>query len=246
MKSWYRSWFNSPYYHLLYADRDEKEAAVFINNLVEHLKPEPGSRMLDVACGNGRHARQLSLKGFGVTGIDLSENSIEEAEKYQSENLHFFVHDMRKLFWINYFDFTFNFFTSFGYFETIREHQQALRMMSCSLREKGLLVLDYFNPAHAERELIPFAEKKMGHVLFEIRKKIDGRHFIKEITVYDEETQNTSRFSERVAKFSAEELSGMLLPHQLKVREIFGDYSLAAFDPGQSPRIIIIAEKTGH
>ena len=108
MKSWYRSWFNSPYYHLLYADRDEKEAAEFINNLVDHLKPQPGSRMLDVACGNGRHARQLATKGFQVTGIDLSENSISEAENDQSENLHFFVHDMRKLFWINYFDYTFN------------------------------------------------------------------------------------------------------------------------------------------
>ena len=201
--------------------------------------------MLDVACGNGRHARQLASKGFQVTGIDLSENSISEAENDQSENLHFFVHDMRKLFWINYFDYTFNFFTSFGYFETAGEHEQALRMMSTSLRKNGKLVLDYFNPVHAEKELIPFAEKKTDSVHFEISKKTDATHFIKEIAVHDLETKKTSHFSERVAKFSSDDLSTLLLQQNLSVKEIFGDYSLSGFDSTESPRIIIVAEKTG-
>lgn len=244
MNSWYKSWFNSPYYHLLYADRNDEEAALFIDNLADHLKPVPGSRMLDIACGSGRHARQLATRGFRVTGIDLSENSIAEAEKHQSENLRFFVHDMRRLFWINYFDYAFSFFTSFGYFETLNEHHRAIRMMHGALKEKGLLVFDYFNATQAENNLLPFSEKKIGPVHFEIRKKSDEHHIVKDITIHDETEKKTSRFSERVAKFSKDNLVEILSSHGLKTKEIFGDYQLAGFDAVRSPRVIIIAEKS--
>ena len=78
---WFHDWFNSPYYHLLYRHRDEQEAAAFIERLIGHLQPPPGSRMLDVACGKGRHAVQLARHGFEVTGIDLSEESIAFAQQ---------------------------------------------------------------------------------------------------------------------------------------------------------------------
>ena len=70
-KEWYKDWFNSEYYHKLYFDRDEQEAEGFIERLLQHLNPSPGSRMLDVACGKGRHSRFLSAHGFDVTGIDI-------------------------------------------------------------------------------------------------------------------------------------------------------------------------------
>src|SRR5436190_18774056 len=104
MKPWFKDWFNSPYYHQLYFNRDEHEASAFINKLIDHLQPPVGSKMLDVACGKGRHSLQLATKGFDVTGIDLSEDSIREALQYESETLHFYQHDMRREFWINYFD----------------------------------------------------------------------------------------------------------------------------------------------
>ena len=85
-KPWFAKWFNSPYYHLLYFKRDEAEAAKFINKLIDHLNPSPGSYMLDMACGRGRHARCLVARGFDVTGIDLSTDSIIEARKHESEN----------------------------------------------------------------------------------------------------------------------------------------------------------------
>ena len=118
---WYKEWFDSPYYHKLYFERDEKEAEAFIRKLVEHLKPAKGSRMLDIACGRGRHSRTLSSMGFDVTGIDLSPSSIEFAKKIETGKLEFFVHDMRLPFRANYYDYAFNFFTSFGYFRTRRE-----------------------------------------------------------------------------------------------------------------------------
>ncbi len=62
-KQWFKDWFNSPYYHLLYSNRDEREAAAFIDKLVDYLRPAPGALMLDVACGRGRHAKYRQTKG---------------------------------------------------------------------------------------------------------------------------------------------------------------------------------------
>jgi 2-polyprenyl-3-methyl-5-hydroxy-6-metoxy-1,4-benzoquinol methylase len=111
---WFKNWFDTTYYHELYKNRDTSEASLFIDKLVKKLNPTTDSKMLDIGCGKGRHAIQLANLGFDVTGIDLSQASIEEALKQEKDNLHFYQHDMRDIFWINYFDYAFNFFTSFN------------------------------------------------------------------------------------------------------------------------------------
>ena len=68
---WYKDWFNSPYYHKLYFNRDEQEAEKFISQLLNFLKPPAGSKMVDVACGKGRHSKFLAEQGFNVTGLDV-------------------------------------------------------------------------------------------------------------------------------------------------------------------------------
>ena len=60
-KKWFQNWFNSPFYHILYKQRDEEEAELFIDNLCTLLRPAKESRMLDIACGRGRH--DLRKKG---------------------------------------------------------------------------------------------------------------------------------------------------------------------------------------
>ncbi len=59
MQTWFKDWFNTPYYHQLYFKRDDKEAAAFIDKLIGYLKPPANAKMLDVACGKGRHSLQL-------------------------------------------------------------------------------------------------------------------------------------------------------------------------------------------
>src|SRR3982751_3755899 len=98
-KEWYKDWFNSPFYHKLYFDRDENEARAFILKLLDHLKPSPGSFMLDVACGKGRHSKFLAEQGYDVTGIDISSDSIHYAKQFEHDHLHFFQHDMRLPAW---------------------------------------------------------------------------------------------------------------------------------------------------
>ncbi len=240
---WFRDWFNSPYYHQLYFKRDEQEAADFINKLIDLLQPLKGANMLDVACGKGRHSIQLAGKGFCVTGIDLSEDSIREAKEHESENLEFFVHDMRLPYRINYFDYAFNFFTSFGYFKTRREHDNAIRTIAQSLKANGIFVMDYLNTHYAEDNLVHKSEKQIDNVNYFITKWFDETHFYKKIVVEDDELEEPMEYTEKVAKFSLGDFTEMFAYQGLQIQEIFGDYLFNDYDVKKSPRLIMIAGK---
>ena len=113
---WFDTWFSSPYYHILYKNRDFKEAKDFLDNLSVFLNLKPTDHILDLACGRGRHAIYLNKKGFNVVGVDLSEENISEARKFENEKLQFFTHDMIYVFKKNSFDYIFNFFHKFWIF----------------------------------------------------------------------------------------------------------------------------------
>ncbi|MES2892817.1 MAG: class I SAM-dependent methyltransferase [Bacteroidota bacterium] len=240
---WFKDWFNSPYYHQLYFNRDQQEAAAFIDKLIAHLHPAQQSRILDVACGKGRHSIYLAEKGFNVTGIDLSEYSITEALKHESESLHFYRHDMRLPFWINYFNYAFNFFTSFGYFKTAREHDNAIRTISQSLVSGGIFVIDYLNVHYAEDHLVHNFEKDIDGVNYYITKWLDETHFYKKIVVEDEALEEPLVYTEKVAKFSLGDFTEMLAYQDLQIQEVFGDYNFGGYDVRKSPRLVIIAKK---
>jgi SAM-dependent methyltransferase len=241
--AWFKNWFSSPYYHLLYFNRDHKEAAAFIDKLIDYLKPVPGSRMLDVACGRGRHSIQLAEKGFDVSGIDISFENIDEAKKSETGNLHFYQHDMRLPSWINYFDYAFNFFTSFGYFSTRREHDNAIRTIANAVKEDGFFVIDYLNAHYAENHLIHKSEKEIEGINFYITKWFDETHFYKKIVVEDENLDEPIEHTERVAKFSLGDFTEMMAFQDLQVQEVFGDYNFGHYDVTNSPRMIIVAKK---
>jgi SAM-dependent methyltransferase len=242
-QAWYKDWFNSPYYHKLYFDRDEKEASAFIIKLLTHLNPAPGSRMLDVACGKGRHSKTLASLNHFVTGIDISPDSISIAKKFQNDNLEFFVHDMRLPFYVNYFDYAFNFFTSFGYFKTRREHDDAIRTIVKSLKPGGVFIIDYLNVHYAEEHFVHNEVKEIKGTTYTIQRWQDETHFYKKITVNDEFLVKAIEHTERVAKFSLGDFTDMLSFQGMQVNEIFGDYELNAYDVRKTKRLILIAEK---
>lgn len=241
-EEWFKDWFNTPFYHELYQHRDDSEAAAFIEKLLQYLHLPNGSRVLDVACGKGRHARQLALHGYDVTGIDLSAQSIAEANKFENESLHFFVHDMRLPFLMNYFDAAFNFFTSFGYFRTRREHRNALRTIGQSLRPGGLFLIDYLNPAYTSSHLVPNEQQKVGSTNFAINRWQSNTHFHKKIVVTSPLLQEPTAYEEQVAIFQLEDFSEMMEAGSLKISEVFGDYHFNQYHPELSPRLIILAQ----
>jgi SAM-dependent methyltransferase len=246
---WFREWFDSPYYHQLYFERNDQEAAAFITRLLDWLKPAPGTRMLDVGCGRGRHSRILAAKGFDTTGIDLAASSIEWAKQYEQENLHFFVHDMRQPLWINYFDYAFNFFTSFGYFRTERENYNAIRSITQSLRPNGIFVLDYLNSSYAAAHLVPESEKEMDGTIFHLTRKYDGKHFYKKIWIRDKNANKAGKenapveFAEKIAAFTLADFTALFSRNGLTIEQIFGNYQLDPFDENTSPRLLMIISR---
>lgn len=241
--NWYSEWFNTPYYHLLYKDRDESEAAQFIKALLSFLNPSENARILDLACGKGRHSKKVNELGFNVTGIDLSKNSIEIANKCANQNLHFAVHDMREPFKANAYDIVLNLFTSFGYFNDDTDNQKVLNAVAQNLKPKGTFVLDFLNSCLVVKELIPYEEKSIEGINFKISKTFDNHVIVKRIEFSDK--GKDYQFEERVTAFSFNDLEELFSTSNLKIKHVFGDYNLQPFNEETSDRLIIVAENGG-
>lgn len=240
---WYNNWLNSPYYHKLYFENNKEEAETFIANLINYLKPAPGSRMLDAACGKGRQAQMLASHGFNVTGVDFSTDNIQEAHSLEQDNLHFYLHDIRLPFWINYFNFAFNFFATFGFYNTRRDHENAVRTIAASLKPGGIVVFDYLNTHYAEDNLVHNEVKKIGDTAYEIHRWQDDTHFFKKMIITDPHLSQPLELTEKVMKFSLGDFNDMLSFHKMQVTEVFGNYNLDSYHIRNTPRLIVCAQK---
>lgn len=239
-KAWYKEWFNSPYYHLLYRHRDNEEAKFFLNNLTKALHLTPAHHILDLACGRGRHSIYLNSLGFEVTGVDLSEANIRYASQYQNERLHFVIHDMREVYKPQAFDVILNLFTSFGYFDSDEENQQVISAVFSMLKPGGLFVLDYLNTQSIKLDE-GIKELELEGVLFRIRKYLEKDKIIKEIEVIEE--KNHGFYHEKVKCYTADHLCKMIENAGMKVLQLYGSYQLTTFDPSHSDRIIIVSAR---
>jgi SAM-dependent methyltransferase len=243
MDTWYQYWFESPYYHKLYAENNTVEARDFFQQLLQHLQPAAGSRMLHVGCGRGAHSRLLAEAGYEVSGTDLSHENIAFAKQFENDTLHFYQHDPRLPFWVNYFDYAFNLFTSFGYFATRREHEAAVRSVSQSLKPGGYLIFDYLNVHYAEAHLQHNEIKTVDTTSFEIHRWHDADHFYKRIRITDPKLEQPQEVIEKIAKLGLEDFTEMLAFQKMQVRDVFGDYQLHSYDLHKTPRLILFARK---
>jgi SAM-dependent methyltransferase len=241
MKKWYQSWFDSPYYHILYKDRNHAEAKKFLDHLIQFCKPGMNSRMLDQACGKGRHARYLNSQGFDVTGIDLSPQSISYCRKFENEKLAFFIQDMRKVFRVNYFDFVLNLFTSFGYFESDHQNQLAIDSAARSLKKGGIYIIDFMNVVKVTQTLVEKAVIEKEDIQFTVTKKIDHDFIVKQIKFHDK--GNEFSFTEKVSLIYLHDFERYFKHAGLKILHLAGNYELEKFDEKISDRLILIAQK---
>lgn len=238
---WFECWFDSPYYHVLYKNRDLSEAELFIDKLLQLIQPEKTNRFLDVGCGKGRHAIYLNKKGFDVTGIDLSQKSISCAKLSENETLHFYTHDMRKLFRSNYFDVALNLFTSFGYFENERDNNAVINSTSKALRSNGIFVLDFMNSKKVKNQLSCQETKTIDGIEFNISKTFENNFIVKKINFKDKGKEY--HFEERVKALMLNDFEKYFEANKLKIVHLRGSYGLEEFDEKSSERLIIVAKK---
>lgn len=203
---WYRSWFGTRYYALLYGHRNESDAQVWVDAILKRWELPAGAQLLDMACGRGRHAGCFHDRGLQVTGIDISAESIAEAQVLHPA-VDFHVHDMREPFADQRFDAVTCLFTSLGYFDTVEDDQLALDAAFHALRPGGHFVVDFMNSPRVLKELVPHERFMRENVDFEITRSVEGRIIVKHIRVTDGD--QVEEFEERVQALLPEEIEAL-------------------------------------
>src|SRR5690625_1460976 len=242
--NWFEEWFDSPLYEKLYANRDEEEAAKLISLLEKTLSLSKCSKILDLGCGRGRHAINLSRKGYRVTGIDLSEQAIttarEKARASHIEDIHFEVRDMRNPL-PETFDAVVNLFTTFGYFKSDAENVSVFDSVRQMLVPGGIFVLDYLNAASVRRSLRPYDEGSFHGIRYTIRRYIAHNAVVKEIEFAGDQIEGTKKYAERVKLYKKSWFEREMQKRHLSIDHIYGDYEGNGFDPDTSDRLLIIS-----
>lgn len=238
---WFEEWFDSKYYHILYKSRDDEEAQSFIDFLLKEIGLKNDAKILDLACGKGRHSLYFSQLGYTVTGVDLAANSIEIANKDANEKLHFEVRDMREPFAEDEFDLVANLFTSFGYFDDVKDNLKVLNSIETMMKEDGHFVIDFMNAEKVIKNLVKKEEKEIDGVLFKITRKVENGYIIKDITIIDKDV-NLS-FQEKVQALTIDNFKELIAKTDLVVDAFYGSYDLSIFDADTSDRLVIVGTK---
>ena len=243
--SWFKEWFNTPYYHILYKDRDFVEAENFIRNLTQDLQLSKDAKIIDLACGKGRHSVFLQQLGYEVLGVDLSEESIEHNKQFETSadetpKLTFKVHDMRNELYPNVssekVNAVFNLFTSFGYFDDDEDDRKVFSSVKNVLQNDGIFVLDFLNEKFVKNTLVDETTVTKDGIDFLIKKRIEQNHVIKDI--FFEDKGEPFHYFEKVKLHTLEEIKNIAESFGFEAVKIWGNYQLEDFERETSPRCI--------
>jgi len=232
---WYRSWFGTRYYALLYGHRNERDAQVWVDAILDRWAMPKGARILDMACGRGRHAGCFMERGMVVTGIDISKGSIDEARK-QHPGVDFHVHDMREAFANQQFDAVTCMFTSLGYFDTEEDDRKVLKAAYDALRPGGYFVVDFMNTPRVLRDLVASEQLQHEGVHFDIERVVEGNTIVKRIRVIDKE--HTEEFEERVQALLPDAIEAMAVEAGFEVLERTDGPIPTPYSPYHSERCV--------
>jgi SAM-dependent methyltransferase len=160
---WWSSYFDEDYLReyepLFNLERDRRE----VSRLIEVLGLPVDARVLDVPCGQGRHAHLLAEAGFRVDGVDLSPELLARArERGTGLMLEYHRGDMRELpeGWTDRFDAVVNLFTSFGFFRDAKDDRRVLAEFARVLKPDGTLV---WHGASRDGVMAHFLERDWWH-----------------------------------------------------------------------------------
>jgi len=215
--------------------------------VIDKLAVEPGDRVLDLCCGQGRHLIDLARRGYDVVGLDLSEYMLEKCKTSAAAEgiCPTLVHaDMREIPFTAEFDAVINMFTSFGYLETEQEDQKVLNAASLALKGGGRLLLDMINRdwLMANFQRLDWNENPRGDMILAERSfdSITGRIDAKEVTIHTDGRKTETNHSIRLYTYN--EIDCMLQNAGLAIHSVFGSFDSSPYD-FHSRRMIITACK---
>ena len=238
-KDWFTDWFNTPYYHILYKDRNDDEAQLFMKHVTTFLNLPKKTHILDLPCGRGRHSVFLNSLGYKVTGGDLAANSIKLAKKFENKTLNFKVQDMRVPFNSKY-DAVFNLFTSFGYFKDDKEDILILNNIKQSLKKDGFFVFDFLNAEKVKLNIVAEEIKVVNSITFKIKREIKNGFILKHISFFADGKNHS--YTEKVKYLDLNKMMAFFDEVGFTITNIFGDYGLNTFEAKTSDRLILIAK----
>ncbi len=239
MNNWYKDWFASENYLKVYKHRDDLDANNLMQLILRNVSIDKDSKILDAACGAGRHLINLTKLGYNPLGFDLSMNLLNKAvydAQKQNLRLNVFRSDIRETYFIESFDLILNLFTSFGYFETTEENFRFFKNAKRFLAPNGIIVFDYLNPSYVSNNLVEHSEKEVDDLLVIEDRKINNNRVEKKIKILDNDSE--VQFFESVRLYDIKQLVSEFNKLGFTIEKLYGDYSGNKFNE-KSSRIII-------
>lgn len=241
---WFKDWFNSADYLKVYRHRNQTEAEALVNLILNNIRLDNNAKVLDMACGSGRHSILLAKKGLDVTAVDLSKNLLSVAKQLAEKdklNINFINSDLRNFRTSVQFDLIVNLFTSFGYFDDDLENFGLLKTAFDHLKKNGYFILDYFNTSFIQKNLVPESYDNLDSATIIQKRKIEGLRLNKEIIIKN--NSQSDNYFESVRMYTQDELITQLNKIGFDIKKTFGDFQGNEFNENLSTRIIIIAQK---
>lgn len=240
-REWFRDWFGAEYLEL-YPHRDEAEAVRAVQLFRDTSELDPGSMVLDLASGAGRHLAPLESAGFDAVGLDLSWPLLSRARSMDG-GARLVQADMRELpFRASAFGGIGSFFTSFGYFAEESDDLRVMAEVRRVLRPGGTFMLDFLNADRVRDDLVPEDERQISGRHVRQQRRIERGRVIKKIEITSPGNEEVRVFHESVRLYDPAELQSRLEHSGLQPRRRFGDYDGASFDDS-SPRLIIVGRR---
>jgi len=182
------------------SDEVTRQECIFLES---ELSLPPGAKVLDAPCGTGRHSLALASRGYQMTAVDLSSDSLTQARQFAAHKnltIHFDHRDMSDLPWPETFDAAFSMGNSFGY--TSDDHDRAfLSAVARSLKPGGKVALDYGACAEAFfPNFQPRTWAQIADILFlrDARYNVDSGRVETDYTLIREGRTESKSWSQRV------------------------------------------------
>jgi SAM-dependent methyltransferase len=245
-RKWWESLFNDDYLRTVPIPHP-KTILKQCDFIEERLGLAPGATILDVGCGLGSHAVELTKRGFLVVGLDLSLPMLSRAaDEAQDHGLKInFLHaDMREMNFDGAFDAVLCWGTTFGYFDD-DTNKLVIDRLYKALKPRGHLLLDVVNRdyvIHGQPNLVWF-EGDASVVMEETQMNyITSRLEVKRTVILDDGRQRDNLYSLRL--YSLHELGQILHLQGFRVVEVTGrEAHPGVFFGADSPKLIILAER---